>query len=286
MAATVIDTTAIAAIVIGLGSTVAAMVYPIKYPSAPKWAVNLSWWGGLFSVFLGVFYLIWENNGALIGAAGAGLDWLFGCLGAIQRLPGFWIAVAFVAGLAVHRWFPLLWKKSREKVQPSSPRVTRWFAPPEAVARFVAPDLNAADQSAQEKVEQLKQKIQEFKDDPDQLVALAAAKKELENAVYVAKHRRTDVVGSLLITLKMGLLIGKGYPMKQKKGVWMKDEVMIHIPAIFWKATIEGADILNLETAVAVGYLGSYDDVVIGKNEDHKVTAANMSSGPVISHPF
>jgi hypothetical protein len=40
MAADAIDTTAIAAIVIGLGGTVAAMVYPVKYADAPKWAVG------------------------------------------------------------------------------------------------------------------------------------------------------------------------------------------------------------------------------------------------------
>src|SRR5712671_5677918 len=95
MAATAIDTTAIAAIIIGLGGSVAAMVYPVKYPNAPKWAVDLSWWGGLFLVLAGVLYLLVEHIDDLGHATVAAFGWLFGHLVALQRLPGFWLVVMF-----------------------------------------------------------------------------------------------------------------------------------------------------------------------------------------------
>src|SRR5258708_578526 len=54
------DKTAIAAIVIGLGATVAAMVFPARHPNAPKWAVELSWWGGISLVLGGTLYLLYD----------------------------------------------------------------------------------------------------------------------------------------------------------------------------------------------------------------------------------
>src|SRR5712691_6608443 len=107
------DRTAIASIIIGLGATVAAMVFPSKYPNAPKWAVNITWWGGLALILGGTLYLITEHpisdlGRVLIATFGRFTDHLI----AIQRIPGFWIAIAFVTGLAVHRWgipFFLTW---------------------------------------------------------------------------------------------------------------------------------------------------------------------------------
>jgi hypothetical protein len=52
------DGTAIAAIVIGLGATAAAMVMPIKFPNAPGWMIELAWWGGLTLVAGGILYLV------------------------------------------------------------------------------------------------------------------------------------------------------------------------------------------------------------------------------------
>ena len=58
--AAAIDTTAIAAIIIGLGGTVAAMALPLRYPRLPTWAVELSWWGGLLLMAAGFSYLLYQ----------------------------------------------------------------------------------------------------------------------------------------------------------------------------------------------------------------------------------
>jgi hypothetical protein len=52
------DGPAIAAILIGLGATVAAMAMPFQYPNAPGWAIELAWWGGLALIAIGFLYLL------------------------------------------------------------------------------------------------------------------------------------------------------------------------------------------------------------------------------------
>lgn len=87
------DSAGIAAIVIGLGATVAAMVFPHKYPNAPKWLIELCWWGGIALMIGGTLYLVWGSSlpkwltpnsliifgviGAalFLAAAGVGLIW-------------------------------------------------------------------------------------------------------------------------------------------------------------------------------------------------------------------
>jgi hypothetical protein len=264
------DRTAIAAIIIGFGATIAAMVFPTRHPNARKWAVNLSWWGGILLVIAGSLVLVTEITARdLYEWAIVSYEELLGLTISAIHLPAVWITLAFAAGAAANRWGPAFWKqwlKHRRK----GPRVLEWLSPAEAVARFVAKDLVARDRLAQEGTTQLKQRIQNLEENPDQSATLAEARKELEEAEYLAKRRRTDVIERLLVTLKMGLLVGKGYPMKRKKGVWVRDEVMTTIPAGFWKITIDNVDILNVEAAKAVGYLGVYLGVVIGRDEDHK----------------
>lgn len=55
--------TAVAAIIIGLGATVAAMVFPSLYPKAPRWTIHLSWWGGIFLMIVGVLMLVTDITG-------------------------------------------------------------------------------------------------------------------------------------------------------------------------------------------------------------------------------
>jgi hypothetical protein len=53
------DSTALASIAIGLGATIAAMVFPSQYPNAPKWLVSAMWWGGIVMILGGFGYLIY-----------------------------------------------------------------------------------------------------------------------------------------------------------------------------------------------------------------------------------
>jgi len=46
------DRTAVATVVIGLGATIAAMVFPIRYPNVPKWAVSAFWYTGVASILI------------------------------------------------------------------------------------------------------------------------------------------------------------------------------------------------------------------------------------------
>ena len=55
------DRTAVATVVIGLGATIAAMVFPIRYPNVPKWAVSAFWYTGVASILIGISYLLAEH---------------------------------------------------------------------------------------------------------------------------------------------------------------------------------------------------------------------------------
>jgi hypothetical protein len=56
------DGTAVASIIIGLGATVAAMVFPTKFPAAQRWAINMIWWGGWAMTAAGVGYLSFKHG--------------------------------------------------------------------------------------------------------------------------------------------------------------------------------------------------------------------------------
>ena len=171
-------------------------------------------------------------------------------------------------------WSPLFWKGA-SKLKKRGPRVLTWHSPSEIAARFYGADLLAKSQSAQERVVRLKQKITDIEPNTD---AATDAKKELEEAEYLAKCRRADVIGALHACLRIGLLVGRGLPMNKKKDVWAKGEEIIDIPQVFWAFGIDGTDILNLETSEATSILGSFQDVVVGRDEDHEMMRARAKS--------
>jgi hypothetical protein len=59
------DTGALLALLIGVGVTVAAMVFPSKYPAAPKLLIDVAWWGGLAVAFGGSSRgkCLWRGSG-------------------------------------------------------------------------------------------------------------------------------------------------------------------------------------------------------------------------------
>jgi hypothetical protein len=275
MAGTVVDTTAIAAIVIGLGGTVAAMVYPLKYPNASKWAVNLSWWGGLSLVLAGVLYLLSEHASELGHIAVEASVWGWSYLVALQRLPGFWIAVAFVAGLASYRWLPLLWKKLPVVTKPI-PQVAEWFSSIQAADKFVDRKLLLEDRLAVARAHQLREKAGLLEAglrrglEPERAPALReqleSALKESDDAEYAAKRRRTDVVECLRGMLRTGVLVAKGRKLKMIKGEAVA-EPEDYIAATFWAIIIDGIDSLDFSKNVAHGGYPHqvFRDVMIGK---------------------
>jgi len=217
MAADAIDTTAIAAIVIGLGGTVAAMVYPIKYPGEQKWAVNLSWWGGLFFVLSGVIYLVTEHLG---GAIVATLGLFLGYIIALLHMTAFWLVMVFAAGMAAHRWgLPLILTWRIQAQVDRSPIVTTWQTPLQAAERFVDPDLFSKYRTAQENAKSLAEKVKLLEVELAGAVEseiISVLKKHLTDATgarddadYVAQRRRADVVESLRVALKSQILVAK-----------------------------------------------------------------------------
>jgi hypothetical protein len=273
------DRTAIAAIIIGFGATVAAMVMPQKYPQAPKWAVNLSWWGGALLIVAGAIVLMTEITFSDLGdVARVWSGWLWGHVIWLLWQPAFWVVAAFVAGIAVHRWYSTLWR-ALPRLGAAGPQVPKWFTPLEAAERFVKPEIMAADRAAQEKAKQFRQTVKSLeaklagKLEPKKASSLreqlAIEIKNRDDAEYAAARRRTDVIETMSITLKMGLLVGKGCKSVKKRGEWIKDKEK-NIPMNFWGITINKTDVLDLDKQTATGYLGHYDEVFIGKNENWK----------------
>jgi hypothetical protein len=202
--AAAIDTTAIAAIIIGLGGTAAAMVYPVKYPQAPKWAINLSWWGGLLLVLAGVIYLIVEHISDLGLATVAAFDWFFSHLVVLQRLPGFWLAAMFSGGLAVGVWFVPFARNKIKEGWIGGPIIKTWLTPLEAIETFVGPDLLIEDRRARDRVEMLSKKISDLKIEQNHTggALLEDAVIQFNDATLVATHRHSAVMNALIGQLK------------------------------------------------------------------------------------
>lgn len=279
------DRTAIASIVIGVGATIAAMVFPTKYPSAPKWAVNVSWWGGLFFIATGTAYLITEHplsdlSGAVLGA----LNWLYGYVVAVQELPGFWIAVAFASGIITHKKVVPAWRERRERRNPP-PLVSEWLSPAIAVERFVGSDLLGKSRKAEADARGLREIAEKVAADLEHAPELEkhALRTRLDAALdvctdkeYMAKHRRIDVMNDLYRKLKSGELVAKGYRVKWNDQ--LKKEPS-YIETLYWggmwrltdledyRHLADQDDVLDIETGRAWNLMGSYQRVLIGRNE-------------------
>jgi hypothetical protein len=280
------DRTAIAAIVIGLGGTVAAMVYPVKYPNAPKWAVNLSWWGGWFLVFAGVIYLMTEHVGSAIIAT---LGWFWGYIIALLHMTAFWFVMVFAAGMAAHRWsIPLIltwWTQAQAQAQVyRTPIVTTWQTPLQAAERFVDPDLFSKYRTAEENAKSLAEKVKLLEAElsgtveseiisvlKEQLTGAAGAR---DDADYVARRRRADVVECLRGALKSQILVAKGCKVVRKKTGEIIKEKEQYLPND-WGIIINGVDAIDLNTAVVQNGFPHkvYSDVLIGRDERRLSTA-------------
>lgn len=255
------DRTAVGSIVIGLGATIAAMVFPTKYKNAPRWAVDVAWWGGNALILIGAIYLVAEHPLNDIGSVIAvSSTWFFDKLVAIQRLPGFWIIVAFVGGIIVHRWgIPftkqrLLPRISRHPVIPEA----MWLSPAKAVETFVNPDLLSRKRKA------------------EKIVANAGGE-ELNMAEYTLRHAREDVLENLYDQLSSGRLMAKG---KMVLG----DKISAHESLIgpqHWRLRYAGRDLLDLDTGETINMLARFKNVMIAEN-----AASNGSSlAPIFLFP-
>jgi hypothetical protein len=243
------DRTAIAAIVIGFGATVAAMVFPSRHPNAKKWSIHLSWWGGIFLVVVGSLMLATDVTTRDILEFVATTYAQCAQLATVAlRNPLSWIVLAFLAGVAVQRWIPMLWKKL-SSAQARSRQVTEWLSLMQAAERFVDPELMERDRKTRDKAQQFAQGTQ-----------------EREDADYLAKHRREDVTGCLRDLLKNEKLVAKGCQLKIINGsTVVQPESAITNP--FWGITVVGMDCLVLEKNEALGGYPPtrFIDVVIGK---------------------
>jgi hypothetical protein len=265
------DRTAVATIVIGLGSTVAAMFFPTQYPTAPTWLVRLGWWGGLLLIAVGILFLAIEHPiSDLATAIAAVSEWVWGSLVAAQELPGFWTAVGFAGGLAAYRWFLPLWR-TRSVRQPS-PQVKEWLTPHQAIEAFVPPALLSERRTAQARAKELRERLDlaenkvESTEDGDKLrfaIELQGLQAHYDNTVYIYSHRCADVIENFYDQLRSGHLVAKGDQVKQRKVV--KSDKFID--ASYWKVSHADRDILDLDTRRASTVLGTYENIMIGKNE-------------------
>jgi hypothetical protein len=156
------------------------------------------------------------------------------------RNPLSWIVLAFLAGVAVQRWTPMLWKKLPSAQAPSR-QVTEWLSLMQAAERFVDPELMARDRKTRDKAQQFAQGTQ-----------------EREDADYLAKHRREDVTGCLRDLLKDEKLVAKGCQLKIINGsTVVQPESAITNP--FWGIIVGGMDCLVLEKNEAVGAIRQLD---------------------------
>lgn len=264
------DATALAAIIIGFGSTLAAMALPLKYPTAPRWVLEGSWWGGLSLIFVGLFYLLTGHPlGDLGGAVIAAFDWFSNLVVELQRLPGFWIVIAFAGGVAADRW---LYPLSRTKRASTGSQVKEWLTPHQAIEEFVSPGLlvqsrrtGARARELRDRVKLLEINLQDAQETEREALQIQfdAMLEECRDMEYLAASRLADVMDNLYDQLKLGRLVGKGY--KVKNGNVKKQ--ITYINADYWKLSYVGIDLLNIETGVASNMLRTYQNVLIGKND-------------------
>jgi hypothetical protein len=245
------DKTAVASIVFGLGVAIAAMVFPSRYPNAPKWAINLIWWGGWGIAAAGFFYLIAEHSlTELVGVIIATLGWFWAGVVALLHTTVFWGVMVFAAGMAAAHWGVPFVRNLRERANAArNPLVTAWLTPIQAAEAFVAPELFSKYLAAQEHAKNL-------------------AGKERDDADYIVQRRRSDVVECLRQALHSNVLVAKGRKVtRNKTGEIIKGEEQ-YLPHD-WGLMIQGVDAINLDTAVARNGLPQnvYSDVLIGRDE-------------------
>ena len=278
----IMDRTAIAAIIIGLGGTVAAMVYPVKYPEAPKWAVNLNWWGGLFLVFAGVIYLMTEHVGSAIIAT---LGWFWGYIIALLHMTAFWLVMVFAAGMAAHRWsIPLILTWWTQAQVDRSPIVTTWQTPLQVAERFVDPDVFSKYRTAQENAKSPAAKVKLLEAELSGTVEseiiselkeqLTGAARARDDADYVARRRHADVVEYLRGALKSQILVAKGCKVVRRKTGEIIKEKEQYLPND-WGITIAGVDVIDLNTAIVQNGFPQnvHRDVLIGRDEKRLLAA-------------
>jgi hypothetical protein len=266
------DRTAIASVIVGFGATIAAMVFPTKYPNAPSWAINGVWYIGLGLIVLGAGYLITEHPlSSLLDVILATLLWFWAEIVAIQRLPGFWIGAAFLCGIAAHKWLiPRI--KNYFSSQPIWPTVEAWLTPREALQTFVHPEylwrLSYAEKRSGECLARLQDCERRFQMAEESArngltQELAAARNENSMAEYVTNHARADVFGNLYNQLSDGHLVAKG---NEVKGDKLRNRETV-IPAHFWKLRVAGMELLNVERGSTDNIFGRYENVMIGKTD-------------------
>jgi hypothetical protein len=159
--------------------------------------------------------------------------------------------------------------------------VLKWYTPQEAAERFIKAEIVAADRLVQEEAKQLGEAVRsleaklvgklESKRASSLRQQLANEIKKTDDAVYAAARRRTDLIDALRITLKAGLLVGKGRKLAAVKRhglVYEKEETLI--PTIYWGYPIDKTDVLNLDSQNALSMFGRYTEVLIGKDENWK----------------
>lgn len=189
---------------------------------------------------------------------------------AIQRLPGFWIVMAFVGGVAVHHWLPLL--KAKLVSQPAGPQVKEWLSPKQAIEQFVSPELISKQRTAEKKASELRETIrlmeaelQGTKDAKREIIRsqINGLVEECNNLDYLSSHRRKDVFDNFYDQLISGFLVGKG----RKVNSGNPQEKETYIKPHYWKIGFADDTILDLETGRFYNVIYTYQNVSIGKNE-------------------
>jgi hypothetical protein len=187
--------------------------------------------------------------------------WLVYFATSLQRLPGFWLTVTFIGGLAIGACIPRIHKKIKNTRRQVN--VTAWFSPLEAIEKFTDAELLSKYHRARERAENLKKKVEALKD--ASISELDEPISQLNDATFVAERRRQEVIESIIRQLERGQLIAKGFKQLADGNIEGHET---HI--WYWMIKVSKKVPLNPETRMADGYAGTFHNVSIGKNESYK----------------
>ncbi|MGH6726283.1 MAG: hypothetical protein ACREB8_07045 [Pseudolabrys sp.] len=237
------DRTAIASVIVGLGGAIAAMVFPTKYPRTPKLIINGIWWVGIVLIVFGTTYLFSEHPiSDLRTMAKNTIAWLFGHVVTVQRLPGFWLVIAFLIGIAANKYvFPYIKKLIRRRNKDL--HAGEWFPPREAIQRFINPALLSRQKQAR-----------------SFLAELSADSEKRPLAEYIVTCSDADVINNLYDQIGAGYLIAKGFPVRKGK----TQPVERLIDYTFWKLRVVGR-MLDLDTGEGCNLFEHFRNITIAR---------------------
>ena len=180
--------------------------------------------------FLGAAYLVTEHPLSDLAGVAVTIGQSFvDSAKTVQRLPGFWLAVAFLVGMAVSQWLIPFIRERRAQPVNDILTVGEWYPPHEAVQRFANPTLLERQTQAHSLLGELS--------DSDPKRALAE---------YLVERIKADILDDVQDQLTNRLLIAKGFPVKRGKTLPFEKQIDFY----FWKLKVVGMPLSSISVQV------------------------------------